>query len=71
VVGRYPYLGMALHLWSSARYTFPLPAGHRFPIGKYELLRRRVFADGLVSGSRVREPARAAAEARRLVDTED
>jgi acetoin utilization deacetylase AcuC-like enzyme len=28
--------------WSSSRYTFPLPDGHRFPIEKYELLRRRV-----------------------------
>jgi acetoin utilization deacetylase AcuC-like enzyme len=29
-------------LWSYSRYTFPLPDGHRFPIEKYELLRRRV-----------------------------
>jgi acetoin utilization deacetylase AcuC-like enzyme len=28
--------------WSSSRYAFPLPDGHRFPIEKYELLRRRV-----------------------------
>ena len=32
---------MALHVWSSAKYTFPLPAGHRFPIAKYALLRER------------------------------
>ena len=41
--------------WSSARYTFPLPEGHRFPIAKYELLRERVVAAGLGD---VREPER-------------
>ena len=41
--------------WSSARYTFPLPDGHRFPIAKYELLRQRVVAAGL---GEVREPER-------------
>ena len=41
--------------WSSARYTFPLPDGHRFPIAKYELLRQRVIAAGLGD---VREPDR-------------
>jgi acetoin utilization deacetylase AcuC-like enzyme len=62
---------MALHLWSSARYTFPLPPGHRFPIAKYELLRERVVADGLVPASHVHEPARASADALRLVHTND
>jgi acetoin utilization deacetylase AcuC-like enzyme len=41
--------------WSSSRYTFPLPEGHRFPIAKYELLRQRVVAAGLGT---VREPDR-------------
>jgi acetoin utilization deacetylase AcuC-like enzyme len=41
--------------WSSSRYTFPLPEGHRFPIAKYELLRRRVVAAGL---GEVHEPER-------------
>ena len=41
--------------WSSARYTFPLPEGHRFPIAKYELLRQGVVAAGL---GQVREPER-------------
>ena len=41
--------------WSSSRYTFPLPEGHRFPIAKYELLRQRVVAAGL---GEVREPER-------------
>ena len=41
--------------WSSARYTFPLPDGHRFPIAKYELLRQAVIAAGL---GEVHEPER-------------
>ena len=60
-----------MHLWSSARYTFPLPPGHRFPIAKYELLRRRVVADGLVSAGLVHDPPRAPAEALRRVHTDD
>ena len=62
---------MVLHLWSSAGYTFPLPAGHRFPIAKYELLRRQVVADGLVPADGVHEPARACTDALRLVHTDD
>jgi acetoin utilization deacetylase AcuC-like enzyme len=60
-----------MHVWSSARYTFPLPPGHRFPIDKYELLRRRVVADGLVPPDRVHDPGRAAADALRRVHTDD
>src|SRR5690242_10260046 len=41
--------------WSSARYTFPLPDGQRFPIAKYELLRQRVVAAKL---GEVHEPER-------------
>lgn len=53
---------MALHLWSSARYTIPLPAAHRFPIEKYSLLRQRVLDEALVPAGRLHEPARAALE---------
>jgi len=62
---------MVLHVWSSARYTFPLPPGHRFPIGKYELLRRRVLEDGLVRRDLVHDPGRASGDALRLVHTVD
>ena len=48
-----------LHLWSTARYTFPLPHAHRFPVAKYELLRRAVVNDGIVAAEQVHEPARA------------
>ena len=62
---------MSLHAWSSARYVVPLPAGHRFPIAKYALLRDRVLAEGLVSPDAMHEPARVPAEDLRLVHTED
>jgi acetoin utilization deacetylase AcuC-like enzyme len=62
---------MSLHCWSSAHYTIPLPAGHRFPIAKYALLRERVLAEGLVSRERLREPERAAVDELLLVHTPD
>src|SRR5258708_19559562 len=49
---------MSLHLWTSARFTFPVPPGHRFPIAKYEALRRRVVASGIVPPDHVHEPRR-------------
>jgi acetoin utilization deacetylase AcuC-like enzyme len=61
---------MSLHCWTSARYTIPLPAGHRFPIEKYALLRDAVLASGLVAPSTLHEPARATVEALRLVHTD-
>jgi acetoin utilization deacetylase AcuC-like enzyme len=36
-----------MRVWTHDRFTFPLPAGHRFPSGKYARLRERVVADGL------------------------
>jgi acetoin utilization deacetylase AcuC-like enzyme len=47
---------MPLTVWSSARYVFPLPAGHRFPVAKYAMLRERVVADGIVAAERVLDP---------------
>ena len=58
-----------LHLWTSARYTFPLPADHRFPISKYEALRQRVLADGTVSADALHEPHRVEREALLRVHT--
>jgi acetoin utilization deacetylase AcuC-like enzyme len=60
-----------LHAWSSAAYTFPLPAGHRFPIEKYSLLRDRALATGLVSLACLREPAPVRRDDLRLVHTAD
>ena len=61
---------MALRLWSSAQYTFPLPHGHRFPVEKYALLRERVLADGIVPLDRLHDPARATDEELRRVHAE-
>jgi acetoin utilization deacetylase AcuC-like enzyme len=43
-----------MHVWTHDRFTFPLPAGHRFPIAKYRLLRERLERDGAVTAH---EPA--------------
>jgi acetoin utilization deacetylase AcuC-like enzyme len=56
-------------LWTSARYSFPLPAGHRFPIAKYERLREQVLIEGIVGPDGLREPERATREALLLVHT--
>ena len=44
-----------LALWSSARYTFPLPDGHRFPVAKYALLRDLVLAEGTVRPEQIHD----------------
>lgn len=36
--------GHTLRFWTHDRFAFPLPPGHRFPIGKYALIRERVEA---------------------------
>ena len=46
-----------MRVWSHDRLTFPLPSGHRFPLGKYRLLRERLIAEGLVAAGDVHEPA--------------
>ncbi|HEX4934526.1 MAG TPA: histone deacetylase, partial [Gemmatimonadaceae bacterium] len=53
---------MALHAWTSAHYVVPLPSGHRFPMEKYERLRQRVLAEGLVAPTQLHEPPRATRE---------
>lgn len=60
---------MALTVWSSAQYTFPLPQGHRFPVAKYALLREAVVAQGVVAAERVLNPERASVDALELVHT--
>jgi acetoin utilization deacetylase AcuC-like enzyme len=61
---------MPLHAWSSARYTIPLPPGHRFPIEKYTRLRDEVLGRGLVAHSRLHEPARIDRDSLGLVHTD-
>ena len=60
-----------MRLWTSARYTFPLPEGHRFPIAKYERLREQVLINGIIGPESLCEPARATREALLLVHTPD
>src|SRR6516225_5553258 len=62
---------MALHAWSSAKYTFPLPADYRFPIAKYALLRERVVAEGIVAPDHLHDPARVSRDDLLLVHTHD
>jgi acetoin utilization deacetylase AcuC-like enzyme len=44
-----------VELWTHDRWRFPLPAGHRFPIDKYPLLRARVVADGIARADEIHE----------------
>ncbi|MFL5617382.1 MAG: histone deacetylase [Gemmatimonadaceae bacterium] len=60
---------MTLTVWSSSRYTFPLPEGHRFPVAKYAMLREAVIAQGIVPVDHVLDPPRAADDALALVHT--
>jgi acetoin utilization deacetylase AcuC-like enzyme len=60
-----------LHVWSSAKYSFPLPDGHRFPIAKYARLRERVIADGIVPADCVHDPTRVSLDDLLLVHTAD
>lgn len=42
--------------WSCHQYVLPVPAGHPFPMGKYERLHARVAANAARWGVRLREP---------------
>jgi acetoin utilization deacetylase AcuC-like enzyme len=44
-------------LWTHDRFAFPLPERHRFPLGKYALLRARLVAEGIASPADFREAA--------------
>ena len=46
-----------MRLWTHDRFTFPLPARHRFPLAKYALLRERVLLDGLAASEELGEAA--------------
>ena len=45
-----------LRAWSSARFTVPLPEGHRFPIAKYALVRDAIVRQGLLPPEAIEEP---------------
>jgi len=56
-----------MRAWSSARWSIPLPDGHRFPIGKYRMVRDGVVAAGLLHAGDIEEPDRASLDWLRLV----
>lgn len=45
-----------MRAWSSARFSIPLPDGHRFPVAKYALVRDLVIRRGLLPPESVEEP---------------
>jgi len=64
-------MAFPFNAWSSAKYSFPLPEGHRFPISKYALLRERVIEDGIVEAEHLHDPARVSREDLLLVHSAD
>ena len=44
-----------MELWTHDRWRFPLPEGHRFPLAKYGLLRRRIVDLGLAEPADIHE----------------
>ena len=56
-----------MRAWSTARWSIPLPDGHRFPMGKYRLVREGLVAHGVLSAESVLEPEPASRESLRLV----
>jgi len=56
-----------MRAWSSARFTVPLPDGHRFPIAKYARIREEVVARGLLPAGGIEEPNPADRSALELV----
>lgn len=51
-----------MQIFSSDRFELPLPAGHRFPMAKYRLLREAVERAGLVPAADLLEPLPASDE---------
>jgi acetoin utilization deacetylase AcuC-like enzyme len=47
-----------MRAWSSARFGIALPAGHRFPIDKYQRIRDAAIDRGLLGPRQVEEPDR-------------
>ncbi|NCC35134.1 MAG: histone deacetylase, partial [Chloroflexia bacterium] len=45
-----------MQIFYSDTFVLPLPAGHRFPMAKYALLREQVVAAGLVEPNSLMVP---------------
>lgn len=55
-----------MKVYYSDHFTLPLPEGHRFPIEKYALLRKRVMADGIITNENAIVPPQATLDQLRL-----
>lgn len=55
----------------SAGYMMPLPAGHRFPMGKYGALHDILIREGVIREADIVEPEEAAYDDLRMVHTEE
>ncbi len=60
-----------MKVYDSDHFTLPLPEGHRFPIEKYTLLRKRVMADGVISNGNAIVSPPATLDQLRLVHSPD
>lgn len=56
-------------IFYSDHFVIPLPAGHRFPIRKYSLLRERLLESGFVGAEALEVPGRATDDELELVHT--
>jgi acetoin utilization deacetylase AcuC-like enzyme len=56
-----------MRAWSSARWSIPLPEGHRFPMGKYRLIRDGLVARGVMPPDAIHEPERVSRDGLGLV----
>jgi len=60
-----------MRVFYSDKYLVPLPPGHRFPIGKYRMLREILERDGIVRASELRESEPIEIESLLLVHTRE
>jgi len=59
-----------LRAWYSDSYAVPLPEGHRFPMGKYRLVRERLLALGVLSAEQLEQAEPVGRQALHRVHTE-
>ena len=52
-----------IRAWSPARWSIALPASHRFPMAKYQLVRDGIVSAGLLPAPAIREPDRISRDA--------
>ena len=60
-----------LRAWTTARWSIPLPDGHRFPMAKYAMIRDGIVRLGLLPTDALHEPDPASADTLTLVHAPD